>query len=79
MYEEKADIATILAVARNLKTMIDGTVRIHINVEPSYCESAMHLFGEPSVTIAVAKLTAETNQKQRQGQSATPYRQQTKY
>lgn len=60
--EEKHDIAVIPAIARTLKTLADGTVRINLDVEPSYRDTAMCLFGEPGVTVAVARLKLDVTQ-----------------
>lgn len=70
--------AVIPAVARTLKTLVDGTVRINIDVEPTHRDTAMQLFGEPGVSIAVARLTLEAGQQQLQQQTTALYSQQAK-
>lgn len=75
---EEQELAVVPAVARTLKTLVDGTVRINIDVEPNYRDTAMYLFGEPGVTIAVARLTQEASQQTLQQQNASPYSLQAK-
>jgi len=75
---DSEQLAAIPAVARTLKTLIDGTVRVNIDVEPAYREAAMRLLGEPGVGIAVARLTLDATQQQLQQQTSAPYSQQAK-
>lgn len=75
---EEQELVVVPAIARTLKTLVDGTVRIAIDVEPSYRDTAMHLFGEPGITIAVARLTIEASQRSLQQQNTAPYRHEAK-
>lgn len=45
-----------------LRTLVDGTVRLQINIEPNNSQKAMEYFGKPGTGIALAVLTDETNQ-----------------
>lgn len=78
MIDETQDVAIIPAIARTLKTLADGTVRLNIDVEPAYRETAMHLFGEPGTGIAVARLSLEATQSQLRQDTLAPYRQAAK-
>lgn len=75
---DEQELGVVPAVARTLKTLVDGTVRLNIDVEPSYRDTAMHLFGEPGVTIAVARLTSEAGQQHLQQQNTVLYSQEAK-
>lgn len=70
---EDNEIAVVPAVARTLKTLVDGTVRINLDVEPIYRDTAMFLFGEPGVTVAVARLTPEAAHQTLQEQNMALY------
>lgn len=70
--------AALPAVARTLKTLVDGTVRLAIDVEPVYRETVMRLLGEPGTPIVVARLTQEACQQQLQQENTALYRQEAK-
>lgn len=72
---EDEDMAAVPAVARTLKTLVDGTVRVQIDVEPMHRDLAMRLFGEPGVAIAVARLTLKASQSSLQQDNVALYRQ----
>jgi hypothetical protein len=76
--DERQEVAIIPAIARTLKTLSDGTVRLNIDVEPSYRETAMRLFGEPGTGIAVARLSLDATQRQLRQETIAPYRQAAK-
>lgn len=75
---EEAEPAAIPAIAKTLKTLVDGTVRLNIDVEPHYREVAMRLFGEPGVGIAVARLTVEASKQSLQIPTTASYSQNAK-
>jgi len=77
-HDETQEVAIIPAIAKTLKTLHDGTVRLNIDVEPAYREVAMHLFGEPGTGIAVARLSLEATQQQLREETIAPYRQAAK-
>jgi hypothetical protein len=64
----------VTAVTRTLKTLVDGTVRLNIDFEPSERAQVMELFGEPGSLIAIARLSQEASQvvtQQDYGQQAS--------
>ena len=44
------------AVARTLRTLADGTVRLQCDIEPNDAQAAMALFGQPGTGMALAAL-----------------------
>lgn len=47
-----------------LQTMADGTLRISVDIEPRFAQSAFTLFGAPGLRGAMARLTNEAKQQE---------------
>lgn len=52
-------MTAIAFTARKLSTLVDGTVRLVIDIEPKDAIQAMQMFGMPGTTGAAARLTQE--------------------
>jgi hypothetical protein len=55
--EQGEEYATAEAVARTLRTMADGTVRLAVDFEPKDREKVMRFFGEPGTPLVCARVT----------------------
>ena len=55
------DKCAIAATTRTLSTLVDGTVRVKVDIEPKDATLAMTLFGQPGTGIAIAVLNDNAN------------------
>lgn len=66
-------MTAISATTRQVKTMADGTLRLTIDIEPNDAAQAFTLFGQPSVAVAIARLTQQAAQQDARRKAAKPY------
>lgn len=50
----------IPAVSRKISTLVDGTLRLTVDIEPMYAQDAFALFGGGNIPMALAALNAGT-------------------
>lgn len=65
--------AAVPASTHTLRTLVDGTVELRIHFHPKDRDSALKLFGEPGLGIAVARLTAQASKDSLQWSQRHPY------
>ena len=46
----------VMGATTTVKTMADGTLRLAIDIDPRFAQTAFALFGAPGTSVAVAKL-----------------------
>lgn len=61
-------MSAIPAASVNLKTMVDGTLRISFDIEPAHAKDAFNLFSSPGTQVAIAALKDGSIHTQKPGQ-----------
>jgi hypothetical protein len=56
--------SAVLGTTTTVKTMVDGTLRISLDIEPRHAQAAFALFGAPGTPVAVARIMPEIAQQQ---------------
>lgn len=46
----------VMGATTTVKTMADGTLRVAIDIDPRYAQSAFSLFGAPGTPVAIARI-----------------------
>ena len=66
--DQDGRMSVIEATSVKVSTMIDGTFRLLVQVEPKDAVAAFTLFGAPGVPIALARLATPTEKKAQERQ-----------
>jgi hypothetical protein len=56
-------MSVVLASYVKMSTLVDGTMRVVLDIEPSAAADAFRLLGSPGTPIAIARITNEAAQK----------------
>lgn len=65
-----SEASVIPITTRTCKTMADGTLRLQVDIEPTYAQQAFALFGQPDQPGALARLTQEAAQNDLRGNAS---------
>lgn len=52
-------MSAILATSGAIRSLVDGTLRLTVDIEPSDAQAAFALFGRPGTSVALARITNE--------------------
>jgi len=54
-----SDIAAVIGASATVRTLVDGSLKISIDIEPRHAQAAFALFGAPGTPVALARITNE--------------------
>lgn len=53
------DVGAVMGTTTTIKTLVDGTFRVSIDISPGDAKTAFGLFGTPGTPVALARITPE--------------------
>lgn len=66
-------MSAILATSGAIRSLVDGTLRLTVDIEPKDAQAAFALFGKPGSPVALARITNEAAvEHDRQAQAQPP-------
>ena len=64
--------AAIMGCTRTVRTTVDGSLLIQLEIEPRHAQAAFALFGAPGTPVAMARIMPEAAQSQARRDAAAP-------
>ena len=52
-------MSAVLGASSTIRTLVDGSLKISIDIEPRHAQAAFALFGAPGTPVALARITNE--------------------
>lgn len=72
---DNAAPGAVMGFTTTIKTLVDGTFRVQIDIQPSDAQAAFSLFGTPGTPVALARITPAAAQRQASKEFEQPERQ----
>jgi hypothetical protein len=63
---EEINMHAIEGATARISTLVDGTLRVTVDIEPRDAQAAFRLFGTPGTAVALAALNSEAKQEAEQ-------------
>lgn len=54
-----SDLSAVMGASSTIRTLVDGSLKLSIDIEPRHAQAAFALFGAPGTPIALARITNE--------------------